>query len=153
MKKIFFEKVNGKYVPISEYDNDFSASLGYGDHLLSVYKNGSSRQPVVPAFAPMIAAGRHSKDAVTKSIQESLSMRPTRAPLTKGQLTAWRKLTKEFGDEIYPLTWPAAQDAADAAVLAMQEEADKLLTVPAVKNAYDHFMMMCALTKETQENT
>jgi len=153
MKKIFFEKVNGKYVPISEYDNEFLKSLGYGDHLLSVYKNGSSRQPVEPAFAPMIAAGRHSKDAVTKSIQESLSMRPSRAPLTKGQHTAWRNLSKEFGDEIYPLTWPAAQDAADAAVLAMQEEADKLLTVPAVKNAYDHFMMMCALTKETQENT
>ena len=153
MKKIFFEKVNGKYVPISEYDNDFSSSLGYGDHLLSVYKNGSSRQPVVPAFAPMIAAGRYSKDAVTKSIQDSLAMRPTRAPLTKGQLTAWRKLAKEFGDEIYPLTWPAAQDAADAAVQAMQEEADKLLTVPAVKNAYDHFMMVCALTQETQENT
>ena len=153
MKKIFFEKVNGKYLPISEYDNDFSSSLGYGDHLLSVYKNGSSRQPVVPAFAPMIAAGRYSKDAVTKSIQDSLAMRPTRAPLTKGQLTAWRKLAKEFGDEIYPLTWPAAQDAADAAVQAMQEEADKLLTVPAVKNAYDHFMMVCALTQETQENT
>ena len=153
MKKIFFEKVNGKYVPISEYDNEFLKSLGYGDYLLSVYENGSSRQPVAPAFAPMIAAGRHSKDAVTKSILESLSMRPSRAPLTKGQHTAWRNLSKEFGDEIYPLTWPAAQDAADAAVLAMQEEADKLLTVPAVKNAYDHFMMMCALTKETQENT
>jgi len=153
MKKIFFEKVNGKYVPISEYDNDFSASIGYGDHLLSVYKNGSSRQKIDPAFAPMIAAGRHSKDAVTKSILESLSMRSSRTPLTKGQHTAWRNLSKEFGDEIYPLTWPAAQDAADAAVLAMQEEADKLLTVPAVKNAYDHFMMVCALTKETQENT
>ena len=151
MKKIFFEKVNGKYVPISEYDHDFSASLGYGDHLLSVYKNGSSRQPVVPAFAPMIAAGRHSKDAVTKSIQDSLAMRPTRAPLTKGQLTAWRKLAKEFGDEIYPLTWPAAQDAADAAVQAMQEEADKLLEHPMVKDAYDEFMATCKLVADSDK--
>ena len=151
MKKIFFEKVNGKYVPISEYDSDFSASLGYGDHLLSVYKNGSSRQPVVPAFAPMIAAGRYSKDAVTKSIQDSLAMRPTRAPLTKGQLTAWRKLAKEFGDEIYPLTWPAAQDAADAAVQAMQEEADKLLEHPMVKDAYDEFMATCKLVADSDK--
>jgi hypothetical protein len=151
-KKIYYEKVGRKYVPISEYDNDFSSSLGYGDHLLSVYKNGSSRQPVVPAFAPMIAAGRYSKDAVTKSIQDSLAMRPTRAPLTKGQLTAWRKLAKEFGDEIYPLTWPAAQDAADAAVQAMQEEADKLLEHPMVKDAYDEFMATCKLVALHNKN-
>lgn len=150
-KKIYYEKVGRKYVPISEYDHDFSASLGYGDHLLSVYKNGSSRQPVVPAFAPMIAAGRYSKDAVTKSIQDSLAMRPTRAPLTKGQLTAWRKLAKEFGDEIYPLTWPAAQDAADAAVQAMQEEADKLLEHPMVKDAYDEFMATCKLVADSDK--
>jgi hypothetical protein len=150
-KKIYYEKVGRKYVPISEYDHDFSASLGYGDHLLSVYKNGSSRQPVVPAFAPMIAAGHYSKDAVTKSIQDSLAMRPTRAPLTKGQLTAWRKLAKEFGDEIYPLTWPAVQDAADAAVQAMQEEADKLLEHPMVRDAYDEFMATCKLVADSDK--
>lgn len=152
MKRIYYEKVGRKYVPISEYDGDFCSSLGYGDHLISVYKYGSSRQPVVPAFAPMIAAGRHSKDAVTNSIRASLSMRPATTPLTQGQRNAWHKLAKEFGDEIYQLTWPAAQDAAEAAVQSMQEEADKMLSVPAVKNAYDHFMMVYALTKETQEN-
>jgi len=151
MKKIFYEKVGRKYLPVSEYDNDFSSSLGYGDHLLSIYENGSSRQKVEPAFAPMIAAGRYGKDAVITSIRGSLSMRPSSTPLTQGQRDAWHKLAMEFGDEIYQLTWPAAQDAADAAVVAMQEEADKMLSVPAVKKAYEHFMLVYQLTKENND--
>lgn len=151
MKKIFYIKEGRKYVPISEYDNDFLDSIGYGDHLLSVYKNGSCRQKVTPAFAPMIAAGRFSKDAVTNSIRSSLALRPTSTPITEGQRTAWKKLSEEFGNDIYNLTWPAAQDAADAAVAAMQLEADKLLAVPSVRKAYEHFMLLCELTKDQNE--
>jgi hypothetical protein len=32
----------------------------------------------------------------------------------------------------------------------MQEEADKLMTNPAVKKAYDHFLLLCELTKNSE---
>jgi hypothetical protein len=32
----------------------------------------------------------------------------------------------------------------------MQEEADKLMQHESVRKAYDHFMLMCKLTKEEQ---
>ena len=31
----------------------------------------------------------------------------------------------------------------------MEQEADKMLTNPAVRKAYDNFLLMCKLTKET----
>ena len=36
--------------------------------------------------------------------------------------------------------------------LLMAEEAEKLLTNPAVKEAYNHFLFVCALTKEKEEH-
>jgi hypothetical protein len=36
-------------------------------------------------------------------------------------------------------------------VQALQEEANKLLTNPAVRLAYDHFVMVAELTKEHNE--
>jgi len=46
------------------------------------------------------------------------------------------------------LEWPSAREAAEAAVVAMQVEADKLMTNPAVKRAYDSFQLICNLTKD-----
>lgn len=151
MKEVFYKKVGRKYVAVSEYDDKLSHSIPYGDFLLSVYKNGASRQRIVPAFAPMIAAGRYSKDSVTKAIRDASDMRPRNTPVTVGQQAAWKKLSKEFGDDLHCLTWPAAQGVADEAVKAMQTEADKLLSVPAVRNAYDQFMLVYQLTKEQHE--
>jgi hypothetical protein len=45
----------------------------------------------------------------------------------------------------------SARDAAEAGVKAMQEEADKLMKHDGVRKAYDHFMLMCELTKETKQ--
>ena len=152
MKEIFYKKVGRKYEAVSEYDATFSHSIPYGDFLVSVYKDGSSRRPITPAFAPMIAAGRYGKDHIINAIRSATDMRPKDTPITIGQLKAWKKLAKEFGEERHCLTWPAASDAADAAVQAMQAEADKYLTNPAVRKAYDHFMLMVELTKEENAN-
>jgi hypothetical protein len=46
------------------------------------------------------------------------------------------------------LEWPSAREADEAAVVAMQVEADKLMTNPAVKRAYDNFQMICNLTRD-----
>jgi hypothetical protein len=78
-------------------------------------------------------------------------MKPQRTPITPGQKKAWEKLAKEFGDELCPLTYGSYRDHAEAGVKAMQEEADKLMQHESVRKAYDHFQLMCELTKEKNE--
>ena len=49
------------------------------------------------------------------------------------------------------LTWPSANEIAESATVAMQEELAELLKNPAVKTAYEHFLLMCKLA--TEENS
>jgi hypothetical protein len=57
-------------------------------------------------------------------------------------------LADSFNDDDYPLIRSAARDGAEAAMNALISEAEKLLTNPAVKKAYEHFLLVCELTKE-----
>lgn len=149
MTKTFYEKVGRKYIPVSEYDSDFSHSLPYGNHLIMVYKNGSTTKTNIdPALAPMIAAGRYAIDSISKAIMDATDIRPSKTPLTVEQINAWNALSVAFGDEKHQLEWPSAYAAADSAISALQDEAMMLLSHPAVKNAYDEFMLICELTKE-----
>lgn len=155
MKKIFYEKVGRKYVPVQEYDSSLMDSLPQGAHLIICYPGGrSTRYNVDPNYASMIAAGRVAEDAITRSIAEASKLRiPERAnkPLTDGQIKAWKKLQKEMGVDNYPLEWPSYGEIAEAGIRAMQLEAEKLLTNPSVKSAYEHFMLVCALSKEAKD--
>jgi hypothetical protein len=42
----------------------------------------------------------------------------------------------------------SARDIAEAGIKALQEEADKLMTNPAVRLAYEQFLLVCELTKK-----
>ena len=148
-KKIYYEKVGRKYVPVSEYDNDLLDSFSKGTHLVDVYPGGkSTRYNINPAYAPMIAAGRVAEDAMCKAINAASEMRPKSTPITEGQRRAWRKLAKEFGDDLATLNISCARDIAEAGIKAQMAEVDKLMTNPAVRKAYDHFLLLCELTKE-----
>ena len=149
MKQLYYKKVGRRYVPVAEYDSDIMDALPKGHHLLSVYPGGASRRyDVDPAYAPMIAAGRIAEDAVCKAIQKAAELKPSKTPITSGQKAAWENLTKEFGDELSMLRGLSIRDCAEAGVLAMQTEADKLLKHESVRQAYNHFMLVCELTKE-----
>jgi hypothetical protein len=153
MKTIFYKKEGRKYIPVREYDDrtKFYNAMPYGNHLVMKYKNGEQRNyDIDPAFAPMIAAGRYCKDAISRVIMRESDLRAARGStlLTEEQRIAWAALAASFGEETHALQWPSAQEATDAAVKAMQEEADKLLNNQAVRNAYEEFMLICKLTKE-----
>jgi hypothetical protein len=149
MKKIYYVKEGRRYVPVAEYDNDLMDSFHKGNHLVMVYPGGSSRRyNIDPALAPMIAAGRYAEDAVCKALTQASEMRPAKTPITPGQQRAWKKLAKEFGDELCTLNGASVHDIAEAGVKAMQVEADQLMTNPTVRKAYDKFMMLCELTRE-----
>ena len=151
MKKIYYEKVGRKYVPVAEYDNEFLDSFPKGNHLVMSYPGGSSRRfNIDPNYAAMIAAGRVAEDAICEQIRKQAEMRPQRTPITLGQQRAWKKLAKEFGDDLATLSLGCARDLADVGVQAMQAEANKLMSHPAVVDAWEKFMLTCELTKEKE---
>jgi hypothetical protein len=151
MKKVYYEKRGRRYVPVAEYDNDFMDSFTKGTHLVMSYPGGTSRRfNIDPNYAAMIAAGRVAEDAISRAIHEASKMRPARTPITPSQKKAWEKLAKELGDELATLNGLCIRDCAEAGVKAMMEEADKLMSHPAVRDAYEQFQMICKLTKEKQ---
>ena len=150
-KKIYYEKVGRKYVPVAEYDNEFLDSFTKGTHLVMSYPGGTSRRfNIDPAYAPMIAAGRVAEDAVCRAISKASELRPQRTPITPGQKRAWEKLAKEFGNDLATLHGLCIHDCAEAGIKAMQEEAEKLLQNEAVRKAYEHFQLMCKLVNENE---
>lgn len=151
MKKVFYEKVGRKYIPVKEYDSALLDSLPYGNHLIMVYKNGSSgRYNIDPALAPMIAAGRYAIQPMCDEIMKADSIHPSREPLTEEQVDAWRTLSAAFGEEAHSLSRNSIYDIASAGISALQDEASKLLSNPAIKNAYEEFMLVCKLAKESE---
>ena len=149
MKKVFYEKVGRKYVPVSEYDSNLLDALPKGTHIIMSYPGGqSTRYKIDPAYGPMIAAGRVAEDAICNAITKQSELKPHRKPLTEGQKLAWENLAKEFGEDLCTLYGSSVRDCADAGVKAMQEEAMKLMENPSVKKAYEHFVLVCELTKE-----
>ena len=153
MKEIFYKKVGRRYVPVYEYDQTLMDSFPKGSHLVVCYLNGqSTRYDIDPAYAPMIAAGRVAEDKISEAIRKASDLRPKRAPITPGQQQAWENLVREFGEDARMLEWPSAREVAEEAVKAMQVEAERLLTNPAVRLAYDHFLMVAELTKGMEKN-
>jgi hypothetical protein len=156
MKKIFYEKVGRRYKPVYEYDQTMMDAFPKGTHIVMCYPGGqSTRYNINPNYAAMIAAGRVAEDAISNSIMEASKLRvPERdQPLTPAQLKAWKALAKAFGKEQYALEWCSYREAAEAGIKAMQAEADKLMTNPTVRKAYERFLFVAELTKEHNEQS
>ena len=148
-KKVYYEKVGRRYVPVAEYDHDYMDSFPKGNHLVSVYPGGRSRYyNIDPNYAALIAAGRIAEDVISQAVVKASERRPHNKPITEEQRRAWDNLAEAFGDDRYYIEIPSAREVAEAGVKAMQLEADKLMEHESVRKAYEHFMLMCQLTKD-----
>jgi hypothetical protein len=149
MKKVFYEKVGRRYKPVHEYDQVLLDSFPKGTHLVMCYPGGQSRRfNIDPNHAAMIAAGRVAEDAMCDAMRRASELRPQRTPLTEGQRRAWKRLAKEFGDDLATLSGSSARDIAEAGLAALQAEALELIKHPAVKEAYDQFLLVSKIVKE-----
>jgi len=152
-KKIYYEKRGRKYVPVMEYDEYLMDGLPYGNHMIMCFPGGrSTRYNIDPALAPMIAAGRVAEDRMSEAVRRASEMRPRRKELTHDQQRAWTRLNRAMGDDIYTIEVASARDIAEAGLKAMQAEAEQLMTNPAVKLAYEQFLLVCELTKKQVDN-
>ena len=151
MKKIYYEKVGRRYVPVSEYDSEYLDSFSKGTHIVMCYPGGQSRRyNIDPNYAAMIAAGRVAEDAISKAVHQASEMRPHNKPITEKQRKAWENLAKAFGSDRYYIEIPSAREIAEEGVKAMQQEATMLMSNPSVKKAWDRFQLVCQLTKENK---
>ena len=154
VKKVFYEKIGRRYRAVSEYDSLFMDALPRGSHLIQVYPGGkSTRYNVEPNYAAMIAAGRVAEDAISTAISQATEIRrqqryESKQELTAGQKAAWEKLVEEFGPDARQLEWASVRECAEAGTQAMIEEADRLMQHEAVRLAYEHFLTVCKLCKE-----
>ena len=155
-KITYYQKIGRRYRPVYEYDQKLMDALPKGTHLVQVYPGGkSTRCNINPAYAPMIAAGRVAEDKISEVIRKATDMRPAskETKLTEEQIRCWKELSKAFGEDNHALQWPSAREACEEAVKAMSVEAEKLLTVPAVRKAYEHFLFVAELTKDNKDES
>ena len=149
MKEVFYKKVGRRYVPVSEYDSELINAFPKGNHLVMTYPGGAStRYNIDPAYAPLIAAGRVAEDAMATALYKASEMVPKRKTVTQEQQQAWKNLQQAFDDDMFALQTKSCRDIVEVGIQALQAEADRLLTNPAVKLAYEHFLMVAELSKE-----
>jgi hypothetical protein len=154
MKKVYYEKVGRRYVPVSIMDTEFSP-FPNGTHLVvSVPKNFTMyRYNIDPAFAPLVAAGLYARPAIEDALHAASEKRPARKPITEAQLAAWQKLAEAFGDELCILQGASVHDIAQAGVDALVQESTELLKNPAVRQAYDQFLLVVKLTQTAADRS
>jgi hypothetical protein len=154
MKKIFYEKVGRRYKPVYEYDQVLMDAFPKGTHIVMCYPGGQSRRYSIDAnYAAMIAAGRVAEDEICRAMYKASEAKPKETPITERQRRAWQEMKKAFGDEFFSLHFACTRDIAEAGVQAMQAEADKLMQNEAVRQAYEHFQLVCKLTTNTSNST
>lgn len=157
MTTIFYKKEGDEYIPVKEYDHSLMRAVPINTATLTVSKRGSTLRTynVDIALAPMIAASLFARDEFTQAIVEAsqLKLNPNvKKELTPSQRKAWEKLIGELGDSGRMLEYDSVQDIAMAGIQELQREMEKMLSVPAVKNAYDQFLMVWKLTKENSDD-
>ena len=154
MKKIFYEKVGRKYVPVSEYDSDLLDSFRHGNHLVMSYPGGQSRTyNIDPNYAALIAAARVAQEPMHKAINDAAKMKSDQwndVVLNNEQFEAWNHFAKVMGERGRYVYYNSVHDIAEAGIKALEQEAAKLMEHPAVQDAYEKFQLMCKLTKEQQ---
>lgn len=152
MKKVFYEKVGKRYKPIREYDDTFMSAFPKGTHLV-VSKPGTTSfmYSIDPAFAPMVAASKYAEGDMAQAIVKAMEYKPKQQALTERQQKLWQELKQSFADQDFAIHSVSATEATQAGIKALKQEVEKMLTVPSVKLAYDHFMMVWQLTKEQQK--
>lgn len=152
MKTTFYKKQGRRYVPVSEYDSQYCDSYPQGAHLV-VCRPGSTMRmfSIEPDLAPMIAAGVYATDHISEVIRKATELRPVNKDLVEEDHRRWIEFIKTMPDDMrFMMTHGSARDAAEAGVQAMIKEAERLMSNPAVRKAYERFLFVCQLTKEKE---
>jgi hypothetical protein len=149
MKETFYRKVGRKYVEVAHYDDNFCDALPIGSHLVTVERGCTMRKMNVdPALIPLIAATELFRSELAQVIVKATDATPAKQ-FTGADLAAYETFKASLSsDKMYYLSYPSANDVARAALSMLAKKAEALLQNDAVKQAYEHFMLMAKLSEE-----
>jgi len=149
MRKVYYTKQGNEYVPVEEYDPDLMDALPYGTHLTVVREGGQSRRyNVDPAFVPFMAGAVALEEKLAYIIQKAAYAQPHKKPITEKQREAWKQFRETMGDELGMITYPSITDVARNILESIQAEAEQQLKNPAMRKAYDNYLLLATLSKE-----
>jgi hypothetical protein len=97
----------------------------------------------------MVAAGLYVREAVVDAVVKVSRLEPVKTPMTPEQIEAWHAFNAAMGDSI-GLRGTSAWTIAEAATDKMQECAADLFKNESVRAAWEQFMMVCELVKDTE---
>jgi hypothetical protein len=153
MKKVFYEKVGRRYKPVYEYDSELLDAFPKGAHLVMCYPGGRSTAfNIEPNHAALIAAGRVAQEPIQKAINHAAKMKHDQwndVVLNNEQLEAWNYFAEVMGERGRYVYYNSVSDIAEAGIKALINEAADLMTHPAVRDAYDRFLLTCELVKKS----
>lgn len=154
MQTTFYKKEGRRYVPVYEYDSELMDAFPRGSHVVICYPGGKSiRYNIDVNYAAMIAAGRLAEDTISSEIVKAGELRPHNKAISQKSRDLYDRFIDSLDDdERFYIERASAREMAERAVNVMQEEANKLMQHEGVKQAYEHFQLMCNLCKEGENN-
>ena len=145
-----YKKVGRRYVEIGEYDPECMDYIPNGTTMI-VKRVGmqSTRYNVDPDILPLLAAGLYCEDEISHAIHRASELRPATRSITPEQREAFDRFLATM-DPDDPnrnmLSLGSCRDAAEAGPAALMKEAQKLLANESIKQAYEHFLLLCKLS-------
>lgn len=147
-----YKKVGRRYQEIGEYDPEAMDYIPNGT-TMTVKRPGmqSTRYNVDPDIVPLLAASLYCEDQISEAIRQASEIRPAQRSITPEQRAAFDRFLETMDPDDPSrnmMTFGSARDAAEAGTKALVAEAEKLLANPSIREAYDHFMLLCKLSAQ-----
>ena len=145
-----YKKIGRRYIEIGEYDSEYIDHVPNGV-TMTVKRPGmqSTRYHVDPDIVPLLAAGLYCEDEISHAIHRATELRPASRNITPKQREAFDRFLETM-DPDDPnrnmLSMGSCRDAAEAGTQALVREAQKLLANESIKQAYEHFLLLCKLS-------
>ena len=145
-----YKKVGRRYVEIGEYDPERMDYIPNGTTMIVKRPSMQSiRYNVDPDILPLLAAGLYCEDEISSAIHRASELRPATRNITPEQRAAFDRFLATM-DPDDPnrnmLSLGSCRDAAEAGTQALRKEAQKLLANDSIKQAYEHFLLLCKLS-------
>lgn len=151
-----YKKVGRRYVEIGEYDPERMDYIPNGTTMIVKRPSmQSTRYNVDPDILPLLAAGLYCEDEISQAIHQASELRPATRNITPEQRAAFDRFLETM-DPDDPnrnmLSMGSCRNAAEAGTQALVREAQKLLANESIKQAYEHFLLLCKLSATNSRN-
>jgi len=149
-KQTFYKKVDGEFVPVSEYDSELCSSFPEGTHVVYCRPGVTSRRyNVDPESVALEVAAFKARDRLVDVVNSAVAARPQKTvKMTPEMREAWDHLFEVSNEELKLIEYPAVIDVVDKFLEALSSEAREMLTNPALQQEHERFMTLYQISKE-----